>query len=170
MTMKTKELKNVTVLGTEYRLIHAEYGLRKLGDQPSYFSVTGEAWEKSSRRRNPDAHGCIHEMIAGVFPELRDLIALHLCDIDGRPMHALENGWFWFSDGNGDGTHLEPVHEPMFSMTPAQRAERYLRAAPGYFGGVTTEAEFKARMSPLTDQWRHQARAAIARHGLGDAE
>lgn len=78
------------------------------GNQLPYFSLTGET---------KDSAGCIHETLLRKWPELGDLAALHLSDINGVPMHAAENGWYWlqgalpaymqgeFHGGNSKGHH-----------------------------------------------------------------
>jgi hypothetical protein len=49
--------------------------------------------------------GAIHDEILKEFPALDDLAALHLSDMDGKPLHSFENGKYWagftkWEDGN----------------------------------------------------------------------
>ena len=75
--------------------IVATIELHRIGDQESYFSVTGAIYE--GQRREPDSAGCIHEQILTVWPQLAPLVELHLSTADGVPMHAEANGWFWLN-------------------------------------------------------------------------
>lgn len=71
--------------------------LTKFKGQAPYFSVTGEAYRITGRQGRPPmlASGCIHDYIQQVTSRFDDVIALHLSDIDGTPMHAVENGLYW---------------------------------------------------------------------------
>ena len=61
------------------------------GNKKPYFSITAEIKKGINLR----AFGCLHEEILKIYPELSDIVALHLSDIDGIPLHAVENGYFW---------------------------------------------------------------------------
>lgn len=82
LTTKTKDPLNYT----EARLI-----LHKIGDQKPYFSLTGRVVENG----HESVSGAIHKEILAAFPELEDAAALHLSDMDGKPMHSFENGKYW---------------------------------------------------------------------------
>lgn len=78
--------------GTTYRIM-AKAILRKIGAQAPYFSLTGEIDRKARNNRwMEDSGGCIHDEIVKHFPALAPLVAMHLSDIDGAPMHAVGNG------------------------------------------------------------------------------
>ena len=81
----------------------------------NYFSITGEIWKnKKSYYDNYDRNlmtcGCIHDEILEHFPELKIIVDLHLSDIDGLPMHAIENGFYYYEIMNGTARyhHAEP--------------------------------------------------------------
>jgi len=74
-TILKRELKR-TVGG---KLYEATAELHSHGDQKPYFAVT-------------NADGSDHETILKGFPELAPVVALHLCNEDGQPMHAVANG------------------------------------------------------------------------------
>lgn len=57
------------------------------GNEKPHFSITGEIPRV--------AYGCLHDEILLADPSLKDFIDLHLSDIDGIPMYALDNGWYW---------------------------------------------------------------------------
>jgi len=103
--MKTAE-RIFTRGGTKYR-IRAEYGLRKIGDQAPYFSITGEIDRQARNGRwVEDCGGCIHGEIAKLFPKLRPLIRWHLCSKKG-PMHYLANSKYWFGVGEYSERNLD---------------------------------------------------------------
>lgn len=85
--------------------MRVEGGLRYIkGNSAPYFSLTALTW----RNGREDSGGCLHDLILGFYPELADLVALHLSDINGRPMHAAANGWYQlagFFDGAGEQYH-----------------------------------------------------------------
>jgi len=81
--------------------IQANAILHKIGNQKPYFSLTGRIVENGRE----SVSGAIHDEILKAFPELDDLVAMHLSDIDGKPMHSFENGKYWagftkWEDGN----------------------------------------------------------------------
>jgi hypothetical protein len=73
----------------------ADATLHAIGEQRPYFSLTGEV--QIPRRRDCEECGCIHERILATWPDLADVAALHLSDIDGVPMSAEADGWYWLA-------------------------------------------------------------------------
>ena len=71
--------------------IEANAILHKIGDQKPYFSLTGRIVING----RTDISGAIHEEILKAFPQLEDFVSIHLSDIDGKPLHSLENGKYW---------------------------------------------------------------------------
>jgi hypothetical protein len=99
--------------------------LTKLGDQPPSFSVQGETWTtefawRNNRTESMHSAGAQHELALELFPFLAPIVALHLSDVAGVPMHADANGWYWYSDNDGKGVH-ELYSSPYASMTPHER-------------------------------------------------
>ena len=82
LTTKTKDPLNYT---------EATAILHKIGNQKPYFSLTGRVVENGVE----SVSGAIHKEILEAFPQLEDIAALHLSDIDGKPMHSFENGKYW---------------------------------------------------------------------------
>ena len=74
--------------------------LHQMENQAPYFSITGEIYVPGED--DIRAGGCIHDEILKAWPGLRPLVALHLCDVRGVPMHGVENAWYW-----AGGTHWE---------------------------------------------------------------
>lgn len=71
--------------------------LTQLGNQKPHFTITADIFEG----RTLVACGPMHEEILLEQPDLQDFVDMHLSDIDGVPMHAVENGWYWLSSSLG---------------------------------------------------------------------
>jgi hypothetical protein len=81
-------------------------GLHHLrGNAKPYFSVTGEI--ASTSRRGIISAGALHREILKTWPSLAKVVALHLSDADGVPLHAEANGWYWLAGyyGGADAEH-----------------------------------------------------------------
>jgi hypothetical protein len=65
------------------------------GNHAPYFSITGAVFDAKIHRGDTITRcGCLHDEILEHFPSLAALVALHLSDINGKPMHAEANGWY----------------------------------------------------------------------------
>ncbi len=88
----------------KYQNVEARYYLTAIavlswhkGNSKPYFSVTG-----SGKDHGSEFGGTCHDDIIKQWPDLQPLVDLHLSDIDGIPMHAVENGFYHLG-----GTHWE---------------------------------------------------------------
>ena len=92
------------------------------GNARPYFSVTGEVINPRSVSRGGDGFllgGSIHGEILHVWPELAPVVALHLAQDDGVPLHAASNAAFWAGmfprqqsfDGDRLAQHLRVTRE-----------------------------------------------------------
>lgn len=126
--------------------------LRQVPGQRAYFSVQCEIWtNKAVARRHPlHAHsiGRVTEDVVAVLPDLADAVALHLSDIDGVPMHADANGWWWIVQGE------------------RAKAADLLRVPLAELPETFTRESFAAYVDAQRPRWQAEARAAIARYGL----
>lgn len=78
------------------------------GNKAPYFSVTGRQDRLNNTRWVDNMGGCIHEQIEKKFRgQFSDLIALHLSDMDGAPLHDGANA-FYFAGGCG---HMKATEE-----------------------------------------------------------
>ena len=97
LTTKPQDITTAKQLnGRDYKTALLNYTeataiLHKIGDQKPYFSLTGRVVENGCE----SVSGAIHDEILKAFPQLADIAALHLSDIDGVPMHSFENGKYW---------------------------------------------------------------------------
>lgn len=67
------------------------------GNAKPYFSLTYESYTGG----RCDSCGSSSELILRLKPELKLMASLHLSDIDGVPMHAVANGWYWLEGWGG---------------------------------------------------------------------
>jgi hypothetical protein len=130
--------------------IKVEAGLHHLeGNSRPYFSVTGEIYRPGAR--DCECCGCIHDEIAKHWPELQPIIALHLSDDTGMPMHGAANSWYQLAGyyngageryhaGNNRGNHSGQYREP----TP----DECLQSFADYVRIPIEEAQ------ALAEQWR----------------
>jgi hypothetical protein len=70
------------------------------GNAAPYFSLTYTQHRRGNRNQCQSG-GAGHERILELFPRFADLAALHLADIDGVPMHAEANGWYYLAGALG---------------------------------------------------------------------
>lgn len=89
--------------GAAYITIKAELHHYASNARP-HFSITatihkGDTYPCSDRLWV--AGGCLHGSILKARPDLAPLVALHLSDDTGAPMHAEANGWYWLAGALG---------------------------------------------------------------------
>jgi len=91
-----KQWNKVFVENNQKHRIKVIAELHSIGDQQPYFSITGEVDRQAKNNRwMPFLSGCIHKEILEHFPELQPLVAVHLSDEEGVPMHAYANAAYW---------------------------------------------------------------------------
>jgi hypothetical protein len=73
-----------------------------------YFSITGELKYKD----RSSCGGCIHDEILKAAPHLVPFVNLHLATLDGKPMHTIENGFYWLKKAAGIPQKYEPEQTP----------------------------------------------------------
>ena len=135
--------------------------LRNFKGQAPYFSVTGEAYRITGRQGRPPmlSSGCIHDYIQQVTSRFNDVIALHLSDIDGTPMHAVENGLYWLGQNKYQVLDTE-VAKRHFRCTDSEIIE--LLAA--YKHGKQAYIDYIDKH--LRPRWLQEAQAVIDKYGL----
>lgn len=147
-------------------------GLHQLdGNERPYWSVTCSVWEKRGstligKRRHTrgcesDMGGPMHELIREAFPELEPVIAVHLADDLGVPMHAVANGWYFYS---GQAREYEERHPKSYlnpdRLNDLERAARALHIPASELPAFMGKEKFEAFAEGLRPRWREQSDAA----------
>lgn len=101
-TEKTNSLKFSTskIAGDEYIIVRIRLN-DECGNGHQDFSITGDIYKANAPKTDKNflIGGCIHEEILKAFPEFKIFVNLHLCDFDGVPMCAVENGFYHLTQG-----------------------------------------------------------------------
>lgn len=119
--------------------ITVSYGVRKMGDnQHAYVTVTAEIW----RRNANDCESCgqLHTEVLEHFPELADLVKLHLVSVDGTPMHYIANAKYWWEVARGEKT---------VEFQTAEKAAGHYRSTV-VAGVLESDAELPVPEGPFT--------------------
>lgn len=160
-----RELRRVweitTPAGTYLR---AEGKLYQLpGNAHPHFSLVGEEWETKghyqragSRERGLIAMGAMGDAIEELIPETAVLNALHLSDETGEPMHAVANGWYFYSGAAHEYKRNSP-YSPEPTDTPHECAARTLRVSPEELPRGLDREGFEAFAETLRDRWQEEA-------------
>lgn len=125
------------------------------GNHLPYFTITANiltrdtstgAWHLTSAGTN-------HSAIRATFGPLYDpLIALHLSDINGVPMHAEANGWYWL-------TRHEPQILANHLRIPYLHAQ-FLIAWCAPYDLLTNRPHFAAYIEAQKPRWKLEADTA----------
>ena len=137
--------------------ITVEAGLYYIrGNSAPYFSVTAVIYE---RGKDVDG-GCLHEMILKYFPQLAPVVALHLSDNDGTPIHAEANGLYHLGFGRWSERNDQYAADH-FRIPVSEVPELIDHLASGSGYDIDRYAAFIRECIP-----RWKAEAANARHCL----
>lgn len=95
------------------------------GGKDGHFSVTASRYYPMDR--TPSACGCLHEDVLAAEPRLAPVVAVHLCDAQGAPMHARANAEYHLREKDWDrlAKHLrctEKRARKLEGMTPEDLA------------------------------------------------
>ncbi len=142
------------------RRIIVTAGLHQVGYNPApYFSVTSEIVNTRCKPDSPNyvqGGGSNHEDIARYFPELVPVIALHLADNEGVPMHAVANAVYWAGLGRyKDTSDGKPL--PDFAILA-----RHLRISQADAVALVRDAggdvaRFSAAVEAMRPRWAKEA-------------
>lgn len=164
-----------------------EGGLHMIrGNHAPYFSLTYTA-HRQGHRNQCESGGAGHELILQLYPELQDLADLHLSDIDGVPMHAEANGFYWLAGATGGlgetyhGGNAQPIKTEQECLAIFARYlridmnEAYAIRSAVRRAYVTADegdenkqarAELAAIIEPMYPRWKAEAEACIKAHNL----
>lgn len=157
--MNTSITRNIRRLHSNGHYMKIELELRRGHERLSDgFSVTGVL---------PGyGFGMLHEEILECAPELAPVIAVHLADPDGVPIHAVANGWYFYS---GKARQYEEDQVESGNAWYAENYERsdHERAAAALHipvedlpTGLDREG-FETFAQGLRPRWKEQARVAL---------
>ena len=162
-----------------------EGGLNYLrGNTAPYFSLTYTQHRKGFPNQCC-AGGAGHDRILELFPQYADLATLHLSSIDGVPMHAEANGWYWLtgamgnpfgeryhggnSEGHYGGSYRKPTEAECLDVF-ARHCRITTDEAATIRERVRWAAEPRATWGRIVDEmrprWAAEAAATIERHHL----
>lgn len=137
-------------LRTVDRILKAVGGLHYIKrNVVPYFSLTCEEYVRRGESWQEGVSGAAHDLLLRTWPELAPLVALHLSDIDGVPMHAVANGWYWLAGACGGLG--EPHHGgngwPYTQALPECAAERCTQALAKHLRIKSEEASTLLRLT-----------------------
>jgi len=132
--------------------IRVTAGLHKLeGNEHPYFSVTAQIWGSHGT-----GYGMQHEVVRRIFPELEPVIALHLCDPDGVPMHAFANAKSHLGIGEYSKLNLDALAR---HLRISQEEAAALKTRGDGFPG---DAWLQSYVDQQRPRWKAEAEAAVA--------
>lgn len=163
----------------------AEAKLYSYMSQPPYFSVTGQLINKRYHGdRAIEASGMCHDLIAEYIPELKPVIAVHLADENGVPMHAVDQAVYFAGmstwNGGPNGRPMSPRDEygrikietgiPDGLEWAPELLIEHLRVAPQSARALRDrawrandhQAEWEAICAELAPIWKAHADTALA--------
>jgi hypothetical protein len=148
------------------------YGLHYIkGSAAPYFSVTANGKENG----RDTFGGCCHDLIEQHHPELSDVIALHLSDMDGAPLHAEANGWHWLARaceipeqyGPSDKTPEEALETFMgHCRIERQRALDIVEELKAIEPVAQAREAWQRICEAMRPRWEREAKACIEAHDL----
>ncbi len=139
-------------------------GLHHLDANPApYFSVTCSIDEQTRNGRWREAGGgADHDAILQVFPRLAPVIALHLSDDEGVPMHAIDNALYFAGQSRyADARNLDALARHL-RITPedAMVLATFCDLARG--AGEDARPVMAAFIDGQRERWAAEAAAAVA--------
>ena len=162
-----------------------EGGLHYLaGNTAPYFTLT-YTQHRAGHPNQCYSGGAGHDVILRYFPRFADLAALHLSSIDGVPMYAEANGWYWLAGALGGADEQYHGGNNGQKLTEADCLDLFAKLCR-----VTTDEAAAIRdaardehdhnpdgwaaaralwcriMEGMRPRWKAEAEAAIAAHGL----
>jgi hypothetical protein len=127
-------------------IIRVKGGLHNIKNNKSpYFSITANM---------KDSGGCLHDEIEKYFPgKYTDLISLHLSDMNGTPRHAVENGYYFYSDKQDMQTTKKHLR---ISQAEAEELFEYR----------INKEQFREMVEAMKPRWKKEAEECILKHNL----
>jgi len=170
---RTAELGNGRRITVKAEIPHLK------GNPLPYFSITAAIYAGG----RVDACGCLHDEILAQWPDLAPLVALHLSDINGVPLHAEANGWYWLAGAAGGlqqqfhGSNDSARHTPeqcvdilcghlRIAREDAALLIARVKSRAAAMGMSSARSWFNAYVAGQARRWKAEAEKAIADFGL----
>lgn len=149
------------------------------GNSLPYFSLTFS--QRVVGRRDTESGGCDPALVLGLWPELADLAVLHLSDLNGVPLHAEANSWYYLAGvlgGLGDSFHggngscAKTAEQCWTAWSDHLRVTSLLRPPQALVGAAQAGqpaalfAWHKDFVQAQKPRWKAEADACIAKHSL----
>lgn len=159
--IKADDYEFATDVKNGYRL-EVTYGLEWLrGNKEPYFTITGEGWhatkdgERDKRYSDMEFGGACHDTILKAFPDMKDLVDLHLSNQNGVPMHAVENGWFFMQHPEKFSTSVLAGH-----LRVTEDEVKHLSET------CKTKEDFAKVVEEMKPRWKSEARDVMKKYGI----
>lgn len=133
-----------------------------------YFSITADLCADSTFRGSKiHSCGCLHDEILSICPELKPFVDIHLSTLDGVPMHAEENGWYWLAKAAGIPRKYEPEQSELdcfaFFMSHARMSgDETLELVKKLKTAKNPREVWQKQLDGLRPRWQDEATKAIA--------
>jgi len=159
---KTNDLRH-TIITTDSEGNYMKIKIRlndecKNGHQD--FAITADIYQKGKPQtdRYFIAGGCCHDEIIKARPDLKIFVNLHLCDYEGIPMYAVENGYYHLTNGFNN--------EKPESTNFKDKFCEYYRITGKQFEALKTaknQLQYALKLQSLNilEQWKYEAITAI---------
>jgi hypothetical protein len=119
------------------------------------FSITAQGYDKNKYGHWIESFGgCCHDEILARFPELKPFVLLHLSDVNGVPMYAVENGYFHLWDDTKTKEQREKNAMEYLRITKKEVKILSKAQDKDYF-------RFMIGSLNLPDRWKREAVEAI---------
>jgi len=129
-----------------------------------HFSVTYEQYDRDSTRSETGSgevflisSGSSAQVIKRYFPHLRDAWVLHLSNIDGVPLHVLENGYYYL-------THLVDGKLEFGDDVVAKHFR--IKESEVQALRILTKSELAQWIPAELPRWKREAEEVIAKYNL----
>ena len=128
------------------------------GNKLPYFSLTAHVYkankkgERDKRYKDSIGGGACHDTILKAFPNFKDFADFHLRDSDGKPMHVVENGFYFVQNGKVDAlaNHL---------LVSTEQAQEIIDTCK-------TKEEFAELATTMYERWEKMANDLMDKYEL----
>jgi hypothetical protein len=125
------------------------------------FAITGNIYVAGKPKTDKYyiAGGCIHEEISKHFPQFIPFVKLHLCDWEGIPTYAVENGFYHLHNGFNRVKADDPTFKNEYCTYYRITGDQFDRLSE-----AKNSLQFALLLQNLNilSQWKEEANKAIA--------